>query len=137
MRVLLAVVMLLASQFVMAEDNVASCDVQQRAIEAKIKALNVCWEDMECVSVDFGCPFQKFACGKFYVSQDMLAEDDEIKPMIERYKTACIQKDEALLGQCRMLNKEILKADCPVEKLKCVSGRCLNQSQVLYQHKYF
>lgn len=104
---------------------------REEAIRAELDDAGKCWDDADCVAVDFGCPWQYGACQETLVSNSEKDLLDEIEEKMGAFEQECVMTNAVLKKKCAEYDAQVEALDCDVDlEPVCYNGRCLPRSVV-------
>ncbi len=128
-----------AAEVVEVEDvspmNDVDCANVMNEIFGQINALGECWENSDCVVVNFGCPWQEGPCHHSLASVNEQDEYTKIMQAIKQFNIRCLPNNAKMKKQCDWHQKMQSKSRCVAQNLVCLRGRCVTENEVIYQQR--
>ncbi len=129
MHVLVTVLALMIAEGATAQVDCASLKTE---IEKGIEDANGCWEDQDCRTFDYGCPWQLAYCHRYLTGKDDGPARKKVLAKISRYSKECVMPNAYLSEQCARYDEAKKTLQCPDDLvLHCVNGRCVTQTEVI------
>ncbi len=114
------------------DDIQKECLVLRKHIKQDMQDMRECYTDADCVSITYGCPWQRTPCHQTVIS---LTNDETHKQLVTRiakYRKLCVEPFPEIAAHCDAFHEEVANSKCTQLDTMCVTGRCVNQMETLY-----
>lgn len=109
------------------------CQKLADAVRDGIDKLGRCWKDADCTAVSLGCPWQMAPCHQTVISLAEPEKNVELANRIRAFATTCIVPDKPYEAACKEFNEKVESSHCQTLYTACVSGKCMNQMDIILQ----
>lgn len=115
------------------KENQDNCAKLMEHIRSDMESVRECYQDSDCTTISFGCPWQLSPCHQSVISRSNPEKEKELLERMKNFQTECIQRFEDVSSACDAFNKKVDAAKCKPLEVFCVSGKCVNQMELRYQ----
>lgn len=126
-----------ASLTVSAQESVgldkSACDALFLKVHSEMEKMGECWEDDDCLVVNFGCPWQEGVCHQTIASVEDQEQYGVVSGKIAEFQSDCMKYFPKMEAQCERYNAQQSVARCVPPKLTCLNGQCVTQAELLTQ----